>query len=229
MHRRAVGEEARARDAFRHIVVLRVRERFKLVRASFDRRRFQITRGVRVVGFDDAHMVEEKLVRARAAEDAFLEEHAHLGRRALVIVRHHFDDERHFVRCVAFEDDVLEHEFIVADTGALFDRALDHITRHALLPGFLHRGKEPGVRRHIGSAEFRRDGDFFDDFADRLTLFQVNDRALSVEPLTSHGERRAGGVTPHPAHSNPESVANSSFKPPRRAGRAIRQSVRRLH
>ena len=81
--------------------------------------------------------------------------------------------------------------------SGLFDpgRALDHIAGDAGLLRFFHGGKQPGVRVELRAAELRGDGDFFDEFADDLTLFQVNDRALCMEPLTSHKAPSLGAET----------------------------------
>ena len=39
----------------------------------------------------------------------------------------------------------------------------------------------------IRSAELRGDHDFFDEFTDDLTFFEVGDFTFSLEPLATHG------------------------------------------
>lgn len=186
MHGGALRDEAGALAALGDVVVLLMRERSEIVGAGLDRGGFEIGRGVSVVGFDDTHVIEEKLVAAGVAEHALFEEHAHLGRGALVIVGVNFNDERHFMRRVALEHDVLEGGLVAADAGAFGDGALDDVSRHARFAGLFHRGEKPGVGLNVRSAELGGDGHFFNEFADNLTLLEVDDCALSVEPLTSH-------------------------------------------
>ena len=107
----ALRDEARAGRFCGNVVVLGVRERLDVLRAGFDRGRFDVGAGVGVMRFHEADVIEEKLVAARRAELAALEEDANLGRGAVFVVGQNFDDDRHLVRRVAFEDDVLEREF----------------------------------------------------------------------------------------------------------------------
>lgn len=170
----------------RDVVVLCVSERFELVGTSFNGDGFEVAFGVGVVGFDNADVVEEKFVAAAAAEHAAFEEHSHFWGGALGVVGHDFNDYGHFVRRVAFENDVFEHHFFVTDAGTFFNRAFDHVAGDTLFAGFFHRREETRIGAEIRAAEFGSDSNFFDDFADRLTFFQVNDCAFCVKPLASH-------------------------------------------
>ena len=133
-----------------------------------------------------------------------------------MIVGVHFDNDRHFVRRVTFEDHVLHGGFIASGAGAFRDRAFNYVARHAGFARFLNRSKEARVTGRIAAAELGGDGHFFDELADHLTLFEVHDGAFRVEPLTSHareigkrpraGKRRVGqsviavSVVAEPAH-----------------------------
>ncbi len=88
---------------------------------------------------------------------------------------------------------MLEHHLVPAHPGALLDRPLDHIAGDAGLAGLFKGGEKPRIARRIAAAQFRGDGDFLDQFADRLALFLVNDRAFRVQPLASH---KAGRLMP---------------------------------
>ncbi len=184
--------ETRARCALRDLRVFRVREGREILRAGFDRGGFGVGLRVGVMGFDQADVIEEELVAPGRAELAAFEEDANLRGGAVFVVGLHFDDDRHFVRGVAFENDLLELEFFTADAGAFLDRALDHVAGHALLARFLHDGGEARVADGIGPAHFRGDHDFFDQFTGRLTFFEAGDLAFGVEPLTSHAALVAG-------------------------------------
>src|SRR5688500_11885310 len=99
MQVRAFRDESRARRSLGDIVVLGVREGFDVLRAGFDRRGLDVRSGVRVMGFDQTDVIEEKLVAARRAELAsFLEEDANLGSGPVVIVGEDLDDDRYLMR-----------------------------------------------------------------------------------------------------------------------------------
>ena len=137
--------------------------------------------------FDQADVVEEKLVAARSAElAAFLEEDANLRRGAVVVVGQDLDDDRHLVRRVTFENDMLHHELVVADARAFLDGALDHVARHAGFARLVHDGRKPGFRGGLGPAELRGDHDFFHEFSDELAFFQPGDFSFGVKPLATH-------------------------------------------
>ena len=181
-----LGDEARPGHALRDVVILRVRERLHVLRSGLDRRGLDVRRRVRVVRLDEPHMVEEELVRSRRTELALFEKQAHLRRSAVVVVGHHLHDHRHLVWRVALENDVIHDQLLPADACALLDRTLDDIASHARPPGFLDGSEKARVRIRFGAAEFGRDHDFFDDFADHLTLFQAGDFTFCLEPLASH-------------------------------------------
>ena len=132
-----------------------------------------------------------------------------------MIIGHHLDNHRHFVRRVAFVNHELQHELVVAGAGTLPDGPLDHIARDTLFLRLLNGGEQARVAGWIAPAELGRDGDFLDDLADGLTFFQVNDRAFCVEPLTSHKKANwRSGV----AAAMRKSVQPSLFSRARRAG-----------
>jgi len=203
----ALGDETGAAVVLGDIVVLEVRELFEIVRAGLDGGGFEVAGGVGVVGLDEADVFEEELVAAGVAEDALLEENAHLGRGALVVVGVDFDDERDFVRGVAFEDDVFERGFVATGAGALGDGAFDDVAGDAGFFGFFDRGEEPGVAAKIAATELGGDGDFLGQFAGDLGFAFVNNRAFCVEPLTSH---KVNSVANGAAASNAESIATDS-------------------
>ena len=105
---------------------------------------------VGMMRFDQADVVEEKFVAAGRAElAAFFEEDANFRRGAVVVVGQDLDDDRHLVRRVAFENDVLHHELIVANARAFLDGALDHVARHAGFARFVDHGRKPRVSRQV--------------------------------------------------------------------------------
>ena len=82
-------------------------ERLDFLRAGFDRIAFGIAVRVRVRGFDDAEVIEEKRDAAGLAERTGLEQIADFRRGAIAIVGQAFHDDGHFVRREAFIDDRL--------------------------------------------------------------------------------------------------------------------------
>ena len=186
VHGRALGDETGSGPTFRHVVVLRMRQRFEIIRAGLNRRRFEVDGEIGVVGVDDADVIEQKLVAVQLAEHAATEELADLRGGALLVVGIDLDHDRHLVRSVAFEPHLLHRRFVGPSARALGDGALDGIARHAGFSRFFEHREQPGVPLGIGTAELGCDGDFFDQFAHDLTLFEVYDRAFRVEPLTSH-------------------------------------------
>ena len=124
-------------------------------------------------------MVEKKLVAARGAELALLEEHADFRRGAVMVVGHHLDDHRHLVRRVALEGEMLECHLLVANPRAFVDRALDGIALNALLPRLFTGGKKPGVARWIRPAVLGRDHDFLQIFSGGLRFSQRGDLSFS--------------------------------------------------
>jgi len=183
-------ETGAGRALGRDVVVLGVGEGGEIVRPGLDRGGLEVGPGDGRVRLDDADVVEKKLVRAGGAEDALLEEHAHLGGEALHVVGVALDDDRHLVRRVALEGDGGEVGLFAAGAGALVDGALDHVARDGGLLGLFDGGEEPGVGGEVAAAELRGDGDFLHQLADDLALLVVNDRAFRVQPLASH--KRSG-------------------------------------
>src|SRR5438093_674195 len=73
--------ETRASCAFRNIVVLLMRKWFDILRTGFYRGCFNVRGRVRMMGFDQAGVVEEKLVTAGSAElAASLKKHTNFRR-----------------------------------------------------------------------------------------------------------------------------------------------------
>src|SRR5262249_39936776 len=99
--------------------------------------------------------------------------------------------DSYFVRRVSFEDDMLHHELLVANTRAFIDRALDYIARHAFFARLFDRRGQPGVALGVRPAHFGGDHHFANNFAGGLRLFHRGDGAFGVQPLTSHGRRLA--------------------------------------
>jgi hypothetical protein len=179
------GDEAGAGVICGDVVVFVVAHDFEIVGAGLDRGGLKIGRRDGMMGFDETNVFEEEFVAAGAAEDAALKHDAHLGRGALVIVGVDLDYDGHFVRRVAFEYDVFEDHLVVANTGTLFDGALNHVAGDAGLFGFFDGGKEAGVGAEIRSAELGGDADFLGQLTRDFAFALVDDRALCVEPLTS--------------------------------------------
>jgi hypothetical protein len=85
----------------------------------------------------------------------FFEKDADLRRGAVVVVRQHFHNHRHFVWGISFENDVLHDELFTRElAGTFFDRALNHVTRHGRLARLFHRGRETRIRTDIGPPSF---------------------------------------------------------------------------
>src|SRR5689334_15451127 len=118
----AAGDEARAGRSFRNVVVLLVIKRLDFLRARLDRCRLDVATGGGLKGFDQADVIEEKLVAAGRSElTALLEEAADLRSGPVVVIGQDFDDERNLVRGVSFVDDVIHYQLVVTDTGPFFD------------------------------------------------------------------------------------------------------------
>src|SRR3954451_3515493 len=94
-----LGEEPRARAVRRDVVVLLVRERLDIPRAGLDRRLLDVRAGIARVRLSNPDVLEEELVAPGDAELPFLKQDAHLGRRAVYVVRQRFDDDGNLVRC----------------------------------------------------------------------------------------------------------------------------------
>jgi hypothetical protein len=232
----SLTDETRPNRALRNIVVLFVRKRFDILGTRLDRRRFDIRGLVCMMRFDQADVIEEKLVTAGRAElAALLEKDANFRSGPVVVVGQDLNYHRHLVRRVTFEDNMFHHEFVVADPGTFFDRALDHIAGNAGFTRFVDHGREPGICGGLSSAELCRHHDFFHKFSDELAFFQPGDFSFGVEPLATHREgltvaariskrgsvrlgrarlcRAAGGCRGHPFGSTesrptkPESIA----------------------
>ena len=120
------------------------------------------------------------------AELAALEEDANLRRGAVLVVGLHFNDHGHFVRRVAFENDLLQLQFFAANSRAFFDCALDHVARDALFARFFNDRGEARVAGGIGAAELGRDHDFLNQFAGGLAFLQTRHFALGMQPLSTH-------------------------------------------
>ena len=74
MDRSPLGDEACARASLGHVVVLLVGDHLELIGPGLDRGGFKIGGGIRMMGLDEADMVEQELVAARRPENPFLEE-----------------------------------------------------------------------------------------------------------------------------------------------------------
>ena len=186
MDRSPLRDEARAGVPLGDIVILRMAERLKIVGAGFNRDGFEIDRGVGVVRFDETYMVEQKLVAVGGTQNTGLEKVTDFGGCALVIVGIDFDNDGHLVGRIAFEHQVLEGRLVTACSGALGDGTLDGFTGDVGLARLFQDREEPSIAGGITAAEFGCDRDFFNEFSDDLTFFEVHDRAFRVEPLTSH-------------------------------------------
>jgi hypothetical protein len=90
---------------------------------------------------------------------------------------------------VALEDHVLEGRLVIAAAGALADGPLDNLAGDARLAGLFDSREKAGVGGRIAAAELGGHGDFFHQFADGLTLLEINDCAFRVQPLTTHRAR----------------------------------------
>ena len=178
------GEEARALRAFGRVFSF---ECFDFLGAGFDGIAFGIAIGIRVGGFDDAEVVEEKCDAAGLSERAGFEEIADLRRGAIAIVGEAFDDDGDFVRGETFVDDGFEIHFFIELAGAFFDGAFDGIAIDGGLFGFFDRDIKAGVEIGVRAAEFGRDHDFADQFGGHLTFFLRAGFAPGLFPLCAHG------------------------------------------
>ena len=152
----------------------------KIVCAGLDGGGFHIYSGIRVVGLDNSHVVEEKFITAGDAELSAFEKDAELGCGPVDIVGEDLDDDRHFVRGVALEDHVFKNEFVVANSSPFFDRLFDRITSHRGPASLFHNSKQPGIPLHIGTSRLRCNHDFFHQLADDLPLFEVRHFTFSM-------------------------------------------------
>ena len=83
---------------------------------------------------------------------------------------------------------------LVANSGALFDRAIDGIPRHGGAAGLFHDRKKTGISLGIRPAQFRGDHDFFDELADHHSFSEVGDFTFSLEPLATHVWKKYEGL-----------------------------------
>ncbi len=123
-----------------------------------------------MVRLDQPDVIEEEFVAPGRAQLSALEEDTNFRRRPILIIGQDLDDDRNFVRRVAFKDDLLQREFFGADARALFDRAFDDITRDARFARFLDRGEEARIAVRIGPAHLRGDHDFLHQLAGDLAF-----------------------------------------------------------
>jgi len=82
---------------------------------------------VRMMRFDQAHVVKQKLVAAAGGQLALFEQHADFRRGAVHVIGINLHDHRHVMRRAAFIRDVLHDHLLAADAGALVDGALDGV------------------------------------------------------------------------------------------------------
>jgi hypothetical protein len=114
-------------------------------------------------------MVEVPGHRARGAQLALAEQHAHLGRGAVHVVGQALDHHRHLVGREAFIDHALIVDRVGAGARALLDGALQRVLGHRGLAGLLDHQAQARIAGRIGAAA-RGHGDFLDQLAKQLAL-----------------------------------------------------------
>jgi hypothetical protein len=180
-------DETRPGGSFWNIVVLCVRKGLNILSSGFDCRRFDVRSGVGMVRFDQADVVEEKLVAPGRAElTALLEKDANFRSSAIVVIGQNLDDDRHLVWSVSFEDDMFHDELVAADARTFLDCAFDHVSRDAGFARFFDDSRESRICGGLSPAEFCSDHDFFHKLPDELTFFEPGDFSFGVEPLSTH-------------------------------------------
>src|SRR6476660_6950577 len=80
---------------------------FDLLRAGLDSGGFDVDVASLMVRFDDANVIEKEFVAPACSELSLFEEDANLRCSSVVVVGEDLDDHGDFVRCVAFEKDML--------------------------------------------------------------------------------------------------------------------------
>ena len=81
------------------------------------------------------------------------EDVAHVGRRAVLVVGEHLDDDGHAARAVALVKDGLEVGAALF-AGAAFDGAVDVVFGHAVRARLFDGRRQRGVGRGVGAALF---------------------------------------------------------------------------
>src|ERR1700756_47264 len=80
----------------------------------------------------------------------------------------------------------MQNEFLVTDASSLLNRPLNDVTSNTRLSGLFHDGRESSISGGIRAAHFGGHHDFFDEFTDDLTFFQVSNFPFRLQPLASH-------------------------------------------
>ena len=168
------------------ISVLGIRQRNIILRAGLDRCSFHVCVFIGMMRLDESDMIEEELVAPGRPELAAFEKDSNLRRSAILVVGLHFNDHRHLMRRVSFENDLFQLQLFAANSRALLDCALDHVARDALFARFFNDRGEARVAGGIGAAELGRDHDFLNQFARGLAFLQTRHFALGMQPLSTH-------------------------------------------
>jgi hypothetical protein len=183
---RSIGDESRAGHTFRYTVILQIGKRFHFIGACLDRCRFRVNVLSGTIGLDQSNMIEQKFIAAGRSKLARFEERANFWRRAILIIGEYFDDYRNFVGRVTFEDDGVQNEFVVTNSGPFLNRALDYVTSNTRLSRLFHDGRESGISAGVRTAQFGGNHDFFHELTYGLTLLQVSNFPFCLKPLASH-------------------------------------------
>lgn len=182
----ALRDESCAGHSGRDVIVLVVGERLEIVGAGFDGSFLGVFASVGMIGLDDAGMIKQEFIAAWRPELAAFEKLADFRRSPIVVVGQNLHNDRHFVGSIAFENNVFERQFFVANTSTFFDRAFDDVARDAGFARFFNGSEQSRISGGVRPAHFGGDHDFFDEFSDDLTFFEVGDFTFGLEPLATH-------------------------------------------
>lgn len=172
--------------AFLHFVGF---EGFDLLGAGFNRVGLGIAVSVRMIPFDNPHMVKKEGNAAWLAQGAALENPPDVGGGAVAVIGEALNDQRHFVRGESFISDQLVGDFFLGEAGAFFDCAFDRIAGDRGLSGLFDRGGEAGIQIDFRAAGLRGHHDFTDEFDDHLPALLRVLLTASLFPLGSHKVR----------------------------------------
>src|SRR5690606_19327654 len=136
---------------------------------------------------DEADPREVPRDRAALTELTLAEEHADVGRRAVLVVREALDDDGDLVGREALVGHDLVVGRVVEQAGALLDGALEGVFGHRRLLRLLDGEAEAGVAGWVRTTSFRCDDDLFGELAERAALGVCALLATLLLPLSTHG------------------------------------------
>jgi len=125
---------------------------------------------VRVVCLNQTDMIKKKFIAAGSSKLTGFEQNPDFRGGPILIVCEDLDNQRDFVRRIAFKNNVVKNQLFIADSRSLFYGAFDHVAGNARLAGLFACSEQPRIARGVGSTKLRSDDDLFHQFSDNLAF-----------------------------------------------------------